>query len=105
MHVLSLFPSPSTSGSCLLPVGSISGISPSRGPKLGILEHGNMARDFTHVRALLMEVKPYVLLLIVFIWGVVQSTCIYHEIVLMNIRCCLLTSLASIYIAHQRPRD
>ena len=43
--------------------------------------------DFTQVRALLMEVKPYVLLLIVFIWGVVQSTCIYHEIVVMNMRC------------------
>ena len=46
-----------------------------------------MDTDFTQVRALLMEVKPYVLLLIVFIWGVVQSTCIYHEIDLMNIRC------------------
>ena len=45
-----------------------------------------MGMDFTQVRALLMEVKPYVLLLIVFTWGVLQSTCIYHEIVLMNIR-------------------
>ena len=35
----------------------------------------------------LEEIIPYMLLLIVFIWGVVQSTCIYHEIVLMNIRC------------------
>ena len=43
-------------------------------------------RDFTQVRALLMEVKPYVLLLIVFIWGVVQSTYVYHEIDLMNMR-------------------
>jgi hypothetical protein len=32
----------------------------------------------------LEEIIPYVLLLIVFIWGIVQSTCIYHEIVLMN---------------------
>ena len=32
----------------------------------------------------LEEIIPYVLLLIVFIWGVVQITCIYHEIVLMN---------------------
>ena len=61
-------------------------------------------QDFTQVRALLMEVKPYILLLIAFIWGVVQSTCVYHEIYLMNIRCCLLTSLASVYIMHQRPR-
>ena len=35
----------------------------------------------------LEEIIPYVLLMIVFIWGVVQSTCIYHEIDLMNIRC------------------
>ena len=34
----------------------------------------------------LEEITPSVLLLIVFIWGIVQSTCIYHEIVLMNIR-------------------
>ena len=34
---------------------------------------------------------------------VVQSTCIYHEIVVMNMRC-LLTSLASVYIRHRRPR-
>ena len=33
----------------------------------------------------LEEIIPYMLLLIVFIWGVVQNTCIYHEIVLMNI--------------------
>ena len=45
-----------------------------------------MDMDFTQVRALFMEVKPYVLLLIVFIWGTVQSTCVYHEIVVMNIR-------------------
>ena len=32
----------------------------------------------------LEEIIPYVLLFIVFIWGVVQSTCIYHEIDLMN---------------------
>ena len=32
----------------------------------------------------LEEIIPYMLLLIVFIWGVVQSTCIYHEIVVMN---------------------
>ena len=43
-------------------------------------------RDFTQVRALLMEVKPYVLLLIVFIWGVVQSICIYHEMIVINMR-------------------
>ena len=47
---------------------------------------GQGTRCFTQVRALLMEVKPYVLLLIVFIWGIVQSTYIYHEIVIMNIR-------------------
>ena len=40
---------------------------------------------FTQVRALSMEVIPYFLLLIAFIWGIVQSTCIYYEIVLMNI--------------------
>ena len=34
----------------------------------------------------LEEIITYVLLLIVFIWGVVQSTCMYHEIVLMNMR-------------------
>ena len=33
----------------------------------------------------LEAIIPYMLLLIVFIWGVVQSTCIYHEIVVMNI--------------------
>ena len=44
-----------------------------------------MDADFTQVQALLMEVKSYVLLLIVFIWGIVQSTYVYHEIVLMNI--------------------
>ena len=39
-----------------------------------------MDTRFTQVWALLMEVKPYVLLLIVFIWGIVQSTYVYHEI-------------------------
>ena len=34
----------------------------------------------------LEEIIPDMLLLIVFIWGVVQSTCIYHEIVVMNMR-------------------
>ena len=34
----------------------------------------------------LEEIIPYMLLLIVFIWGVVQSTRIYHEIVVMNMR-------------------
>ena len=34
----------------------------------------------------LEEIIPYMLLLIVFIWGVVQSTYIYHEIVVMNMR-------------------
>ena len=34
----------------------------------------------------LEEIIPYMLLLIVFIWGVVLSTCIYHEIVVMNMR-------------------
>jgi hypothetical protein len=33
----------------------------------------------------LEEIIHYVLLLIVFIWGIVHSTCVYHEIVLMNI--------------------
>ena len=42
-------------------------------------------RDFTQVRALLMEVKPYSCL-IIFDVGIVQSTCIYHETVVMNIR-------------------
>ena len=45
-----------------------------------------MTWDFTQVRALLMEVKPYVLLLIVFIWGVIQSTYVYHETIVMNMR-------------------
>ena len=35
----------------------------------------------------LEEIIPYMLLLIIFIWDIVQSTCVYHEIVLMNIRC------------------
>ena len=34
----------------------------------------------------LEEIIPYVLLFIVFIWGVVQGTCIYYGIVLMNVR-------------------
>ena len=34
----------------------------------------------------LEEIIPYILLLIVFILGMVQSTYIYHEIVLMNMR-------------------
>ena len=34
----------------------------------------------------LEEIVPYMLLLIVFIWGVVRGTCIYHEIVVMNMR-------------------
>ena len=33
----------------------------------------------------LKEIIPYVLLLIVFIWGIVHSTRIYHEIVVMNL--------------------
>ena len=51
----------------------------------------------------LEEIIPYVLLLIVFIWGILHSTCIYHEVVVMNM-IYLLTSLASVYIMHQRPR-
>ena len=38
----------------------------------------------------LEEIIPYVLLFIVLIWGIVQSTGIYHEIVVMNIRCNIL---------------
>ena len=34
----------------------------------------------------LKEIIPDILLLIVFIRGVVESTCVYHEIALMNIR-------------------
>ena len=34
----------------------------------------------------LEEIIPYMLLLIVFIWGVVQSTRTYHEIVVTNMR-------------------
>ena len=34
----------------------------------------------------LKKIIPYVLLLIVFIWGIVHSTGIYHEIVVMNMR-------------------
>ena len=56
------------------------------GPKLGVLERGNMDTGFYPASGSLKEIIPYMLLLIVFIWGVVQSTCIYHEIVVMNMR-------------------
>ena len=35
----------------------------------------------------LEEIIPYMLLLIVFIWDVVHSTCSYYKIVVMNMRC------------------
>ena len=34
----------------------------------------------------LEEIIPYVPLLIIFIWGIVHSTGIYYEIVVMNMR-------------------
>ena len=51
----------------------------------------------------LEEIIPYVLLLIILIFGIVQSTCIYHEIVDLSCND-LLTSLASVYIMYRRPR-
>ena len=46
-----------------------------------------MDTGFYPTSASLEEIIPYMLLLVVFIWGVVQSTGIYHEVVLMNMRC------------------
>ena len=45
-----------------------------------------MDTGFYQALGSLEEIIPYMLLLIMFIWGVVQSTCIYHEIVVMNMK-------------------
>ena len=45
-----------------------------------------MATGFYPASGSLNEIIPYMLLLIVFIWGIVQSTCIYHEMIVMNVR-------------------
>ena len=45
-----------------------------------------MDTEFYPASGSLDEIISYMLLLIVFIWGIIQSTYIYHEIVVMNMR-------------------
>ena len=67
-------------------VGSISGVSRSRGPKLGVLERWSHGHRFYPGSGPLDGGKTLGPALDIIHMGIVQSTYVYHEMIIMNMR-------------------